>query len=216
MLVDREVLWLAQTNTWVIAPHPGGPAVVIDAPPDPEGIIRLLERNDLQLEALIVTHGHVDHMGAASSVADIHGATVFVHPDDDFLSLEPKRQVVSLFGGMVPGTFEPLRVRATIAHGDRLLLAGIEIEIRHTPGHTPGHCCVHLPTEGWLFSGDQLFAGSIGRTDLPGGSYETLLDSMATQVLTLPDEVRVFPGHGPETTIGRERVSNPFLIGLAP
>ena len=92
-------------------------------------------------------------------------------------------------------------------------LAGLDLEVRHTPGHTPGHCCFYLAGEGILFSGDQLFRGSVGRTDLPGGNWDDLLSSMNSQVLTLPDEVRVLPGHGPETTIGAERRHNPFLTG---
>ncbi len=214
MLLDHASLWLAQTNTWVVAAETGGLAVLVDAPPDPAGILALLNKHNLQLAGLILTHGHVDHMGAAAGVGSATGATVYVHPDDDFLSLDPQRQVEGLFGGLVPGTFEPIRERHDLAHGETLNLAGLDLEILHTPGHTPGHVCVYLDTEGWLFSGDQLFAGSIGRTDLPGGSHSALMESMRTQVLPLPDETRVLPGHGPETTVGRERRTNPFLVGL--
>jgi glyoxylase-like metal-dependent hydrolase (beta-lactamase superfamily II) len=102
----------------------------------------------------------------------------------------------------------------TLEDGTTLSFAGVDLDVLHTPGHTPGHCCFHLATDGILFSGDQLFAGSIGRTDLPGGNYEQLMTSMATRVLTLGDDTRVLPGHGPATTIARERLTNPFLVGL--
>jgi glyoxylase-like metal-dependent hydrolase (beta-lactamase superfamily II) len=107
----------------------------------------------------------------------------------------------------VPEKLDPL------GDGDVVEVAGLNFEVRHTPGHTPGHCCFYLEAEETLFAGDQLFAGSIGRTDLPGGSYDALMSSMRESVMTLDDDVRVLPGHGPETTIGRERATNPFREG---
>jgi glyoxylase-like metal-dependent hydrolase (beta-lactamase superfamily II) len=212
VLLDSSVLWLAQTNCWVVAPEPGGPAVVIDAPPDPSGIGDLLARHDLVPVALLLTHGHIDHMGGAAELERSAGIASYVHPDDDFLTLDPAGQLRALFGVPIPGDHAPPAVRRPLSDGDVLELAGIEIEVRHTPGHTPGHCCFRIASEEWLFSGDQLFAGSIGRTDLPGGDFDLLMRSMSERVLDLPDETRVLPGHGPETTIGRERRTNPFLI----
>lgn len=210
MLLDSDVLWLAQTNTWVISPTPGGPAVVIDAPPDPAGIARLLAAHDLTPVALLLTHGHIDHMGGAESVRTL-GALTYVHPDDDYLTMDPVGQMRALFGMVPPGDYPAPTQRIDLTDGMTVTAAGLSFEVRHTPGHTPGHCCFLLESEGWLFSGDQLFAGSVGRTDLPGGSWEQLLESMRTRVLDLPDDTRVLPGHGPETTIGRERRTNPFL-----
>ncbi len=138
--------------------------------------------------------------------------SAYVHPDDDFLTLDPVGQLRRLLGFPLPGDHPPPAHRRPLAGGQVLDLAGIEIEVRHTPGHTPGHCCFRVPSEEWLFSGDQLFAGSIGRTDLPGGDFDQLMRSMDEQVLDLPDDTRVLPGHGPETTVGRERRTNPFLI----
>jgi glyoxylase-like metal-dependent hydrolase (beta-lactamase superfamily II) len=109
-----------------------------------------------------------------------------------------------------PGSYDVPEVIEHLGDGQVLRMADLELEVRHTPGHTPGHCCFYWATEGVLFSGDQLFAGSIGRTDLPGGSHRQLVDSMRDRVMTLEDEVAVLPGHGPETTIGRERKTNPF------
>lgn len=210
MLIDSRPLWLAQTNTYVVAPEKGGPAVVVDAPPDAGGVLDLLARHDLAPVALLVTHGHVDHVGGAGPVVAKTGVSAYVHPDDDFLTLDPEGQLRMLFGMVPPGDYAPPQRFETLRDGDRLSLAGLDIEVLHTPGHTPGHCCFHLPEHGTLFSGDQLFAGSIGRVDLPGGSLRQLAESMREKVMPLPDETRVLTGHGPETTIGRERRTNPF------
>ena len=214
VLIDRDILWAAQTNCWILARGPGEPAVIIDAPPDLAGISRLLSRHRLSAAALVLTHGHVDHAGGAGDVERTHGVATWVHPDDDFLTLAPDEQLRLLFGVRPPGSYEPPRDRHPLGDGDTLDMAGFRLIVRHTPGHTPGHVCIEVAGEGVLFSGDQLFAGSIGRTDLPGGSYEALMRSMRERVLDLDDDVRVLPGHGPETTIGRERRTNPFIQDL--
>jgi glyoxylase-like metal-dependent hydrolase (beta-lactamase superfamily II) len=206
--------WVAATNAWVVADEPGGRAVIIDVPPEPEPIGAFLAKEGLAVVGLLLTHGHIDHTGGAGIMARITGAVTYVHPDDDFLTLHPAEQLRGLFGMVPPGDFDPPEAMEALRHGDKLDLAGVTLEVRHTPGHTPGHCCFLASDEGVLFSGDQLFAGSVGRTDLPGGSYQSLMSSMRAQVMTLDDGVRVLPGHGPETTIGRERRHNPFLTGL--
>lgn len=215
MLIDAASLWLAETNCYVVAADRGGPCVIVDAPPDVPAIEALVRKHDLVPAALLVTHGHIDHAGggAVAAAFDIEAS---LHPDDEFLALDPGAQIRMLFGGADPETvrqFEFPSKYQPLQGGDSLDIAGLRLDVLHTPGHTPGHCCFLLEAEGVLFSGDQLFAGSIGRTDLPGGDYDTLMESMAKKVLTLPDDTDVLPGHGPTTTIGRERRVNPFLQG---
>ncbi|MCP3974879.1 MAG: MBL fold metallo-hydrolase [bacterium] len=214
MLIESRELWLAATNTYVVAPEPGGPAVIIDAPPDPEAVVGLLGQHDLTPVALLLTHGHIDHMGGAGGVVTATGVEAYLHDGDDFLVQDPAAILRALFGIVAaPGEFDPPPFRS-LEDKSSLELAGLTFDVVHTPGHTPGHCCFVLESEGIMFSGDQLFAGSIGRTDLPGGSYEQLMDSMRDRVLAYPDETDVLPGHGPRTTLGRERRTNPFLQGM--
>ncbi|MFQ5967204.1 MAG: MBL fold metallo-hydrolase [Acidimicrobiia bacterium] len=213
MLIETVPLWFAQTNAYVVAAEHGGPAVLIDAPPDPDSLLEQLKKHDLAAVALLITHGHVDHVGGAGQVVRQAEIRAYVHPADDFLTLDPDTQLRGLFGMLPPGDYAPPARFESLADGQRLELAGLTIDVIHTPGHTPGHCC--FLTEGTLFSGDQLFAGSIGRTDLPGGDYGALMDSMARKILPLADELIVLPGHGPRTTLGRERRTNPFLSNIA-
>jgi hydroxyacylglutathione hydrolase len=211
MLTVRVPAWLAETNAYILAEESGSQAVVIDAPPEPDAIGAVLIQHDLTLTAVVLTHGHIDHTGGSGELARATGASVYVHPDDDFLTLHPVEQLRAMFGMTPPGVYDVPERFQSLSDGDRIGLAGLEFEVRHTPGHTPGHCCFYLEHEETLLSGDQLFAGSIGRTDFPYGSHQALMTSMAEKVMVLPDETRVLPGHGPETTIGRERTGNPFL-----
>ncbi|MBT8250508.1 MAG: MBL fold metallo-hydrolase [Acidimicrobiia bacterium] len=210
MLIDTAPLWIAATNTYVVASERGGFAVVIDCPPDPEGIGLLLRKHELIPIAALVTHAHIDHLGGAGSLARATGVDVHLHPDDAFLAMAPEQQLSLLFGAHMPDLdVNPPAAYVDLVDGARLSLAGLDIDVVHTPGHTPGHCCFLI--DGVLFSGDQLFAGSIGRTDLPGGDFTALMASMEAKILTLDDDVDVLPGHGPPTTIANERASNPFL-----
>ncbi|MGH9168839.1 MAG: MBL fold metallo-hydrolase [Acidimicrobiia bacterium] len=216
ILVTGRPLWAALTNCYVVAPERGGPAVVVDTPPDVPAVLELLAEHDLQPVGLLVTHGHVDHVGGAGEVVRKTGVVAYLHPDDDWLALDPETQLRGLFGELPPGDFAPPESFGRLSDGGVLEMAGLRLQVLHTPGHTPGHCCFYLEGEGVLFSGDQLFAGSIGRTDLPGGDFPSLMRSMEEKVLALPADVVVYPGHGPTTTLARERATNPFLQGILP
>lgn len=209
MKIHQIPAWLADTNCYVLVGE-NDQAVLVDAPPDPDRIGAHLADHRLAVIGILLTHGHVDHTGGAGKLAAQTGAVTYVHPDDDFLTLHPIEQLNALFGTVPPGSYEVPERLERLEDGQTLDMAGLTLQVRHTPGHTPGHCCFHSEEQGVLFSGDQLFAGSIGRTDLPGGSFEQLMASMRDRVMTLDDEVDVLPGHGPVTTIGRERATNPF------
>jgi glyoxylase-like metal-dependent hydrolase (beta-lactamase superfamily II) len=144
-------------------------------------------------------------------VAKAFAMSAYLHPDDEWLAADPRLQLQALWGVAPPGDYEQPERYERLADGQMLSMTGIDLEVRHTPGHTPGHCCFWVPGEGALFSGDQLFAGSIGRTDLPGGDHDALMRSMAERILPLPLDTAVLPGHGPTTTLARELESNPFL-----
>lgn len=189
--------------------------MVVDAPPDPDGVGALLRKHDLTPVALLLTHAHIDHLGGAGAVSRGMAVSAYLHPDDAWLAEAPEVQLRSLLGMVPEGDFAPPEQYVDLVDGQKLELAGTGLEVLHTPGHTPGHCCFLLDSEQVLFSGDQLFAGSVGRTDLPGGDTEELFRSMKDRILPLDDAVEVLPGHGPATTIGRERRANPFLQGLA-
>lgn len=214
MIIEGTPLWLADTNCYVVAREEGGEAVVIDAPPDPEGIEALLDAHGLTPVALLATHGHIDHVGGVSGVTARHPMPVYVH-EADLPALENPAAFTGPLGRALRGLrLDPPEVVELTADGDTIEVAGLAFTAVHTPGHTPGHICYLLEVgngEDVLFSGDHLFAGSVGRTDLPGGSWDVLLKSMRDKILTLDDDVVVAPGHGPATTIGRERATNPFL-----
>jgi hydroxyacylglutathione hydrolase len=220
-------------NCYLVAPAPGEECVIIDPGQDAErGIEELLDRYRLKPIAVLLTHGHVDHIWSVAPVCGAKGVPAYVHPDDRELLADPgkgldllAKQHLGGFRGVVPPgkhslggrTFtEPDDVRA-LADGEVIPLAGLDFTIGHTPGHTPGSVTFRSREDDLdaLFTGDLLFAGSVGRTDLPGGDHATMLRSLA-RTLTLPDATVVLPGHGPTTTIGDERTANPFLNGLQP
>jgi hydroxyacylglutathione hydrolase len=207
-------------NCYIVAPAPGEECVVIDPGQDAErGIEELLARYRLKPIAVLLTHGHIDHVWSVGPVCGAKGIPAYIHPADRDLLADPAsglgRNVgQELFGGI---TFtEPDDVRE-LKDGGTLSLAGVELTVGHMPGHTQGSVTYRGGSDDLdaLFSGDLLFAGSIGRTDLPGGDHAAMLKSLG-RTLTLPDETVVLPGHGPQTTIGAERRTNPFLTGLEP
>jgi hydroxyacylglutathione hydrolase len=222
VLIEGLRLWVAGTNAWLVAPSgAGGECVLIDAPPDPAAILGRLRDQRLKLVAVLATHGHVDHVGGISEVvgAQAGSTPVRIHDGDRHMLLDPVGTSGTL-GELLAYEdidLEPPELIAGLDDGERVSGAGMTFTALHTPGHTRGSTCFLLEVDGEppiLFSGDHLFKGSIGRTDLPGGSREQLLDSMAAKILPLADDVQVLPGHGDTTTVGRERATNPFLVGL--
>jgi len=220
MLIEGLPLWLAQTNCWIVAPQgPGGECVLVDAPPDPQSILDRLEHHGLKLVAVFNTHGHIDHIGGVGTL--VHGTDhhvdVRIHDADRHMLLDPKG-TSGMLGAYLEGLdLRPPELIEGMDDGEQVRGAGMTFTAIHTPGHTRGSVCFRLDVEGEppiLFSGDHLFAGSIGRTDLPGGSFEQLMASMADKILPLPDALQVLPGHGQTTTLGLERRTNPCLVEL--
>ncbi|WP_406674559.1 MBL fold metallo-hydrolase [Nonomuraea sp. N2-4H] len=207
-----------QTNCYVVAPAAGEECVIVDPGQDAtEGVEELLREHRLKPVAVLLTHGHLDHVWSVAPVCGARDVPAWIHPDDRHLLSDPaagwSQTSANLFGGITLS--EPDDVRE-LSDGAVLRLAGLELVVDHTPGHTRGSVSFRLPRDQIMFSGDLLFAGSIGRTDLPGGDYATILRSLATKCLPLPDDTVVLPGHGPQTTIGRERATNPYLKEAAP
>jgi hydroxyacylglutathione hydrolase len=206
------------TNCYLVAPQAGAECVIIDPGQDAaRGIEDVIAEHRLRPVAVLLTHGHIDHIWSVAPVCGAKDIPAYIHPDDRALLSDPARGFglgvgQQLFGGL---TFTEPDDVAELSDGMTLHLAGLEFVVDHAPGHTPGSVTFRTPGD-VLFSGDLLFAGSIGRTDLPGGDYPAILDSLARVCLTLPDRTQVLPGHGPQTTIGAERAANPFLAGLAP
>ena len=226
MLVTGFPAGAFAANCYLVAPAPGEECVIIDPGQDAErGIDELIDRYRLKPIAVLLTHGHVDHMWSVAPVCGAKGIPAYIHPDDRELLADPGKGLdlmasQQFLGGMK--FTEPDDVRP-LADGEVIPLAGLDFRIGHAPGHTPGSVTFRRVAENTgaaddldaLFSGDLLFAGSIGRTDLAGGDHAAILRSLA-RTLTLPDETVVLPGHGPVTTIGDERQTNPFLTGLQP
>jgi hydroxyacylglutathione hydrolase len=211
------------TNCYVAATGPGTECVVIDPGKDAaDGVAAVVREHRLKPVAVLVTHGHVDHMWCVAPVAGSYDATAWIHPADRHLLANPmagmSRETTQMLLGGRYEFAEPDDVRE-LTDLQELELAGLRFTVDHTPGHTQGSVTFRAPYEQAdvsevLFSGDLLFAGSIGRTDLPGGDHPTMLRSLTTKVLPLADDVVVLPGHGEQTSIGRERATNPFLLDL--
>jgi hydroxyacylglutathione hydrolase len=217
------------TNCYILSTGPGTECVVVD--PGIEVVKQLdetLREHRLQPVAVLLTHGHLDHTFSVTPVCGAHGISAYIHPDDRELLVDPAKGfgpgITQLFGGRLEWT-EPEDVEL-LTDGAVVSLAGLEFTVDHAPGHTRGSVMFRLPAdppevqagipEELLISGDVLFAGSIGRTDLPGGDYSAMLRSLATKVLPLGDGTIVLPGHGDSTTIGQERRTNPYLAEAVP
>ena len=224
MLLTGFAAGIVQANCYVLALREGADALVVDPGQRAAGRLRrLLDQHRLTPSAVLLTHGHLDHIWNARKVCDDLGVAAHIHADDRFFLSNPAEGHGPRLGQAVVGAMfsEPKQV-VEVADGDKLELAGFTVTVDHTPGHTRGSVAFRIATETedgpveLVFTGDTLFRGSVGRTDLPGGSGRDLLGSIVNKLLVLNDDSVVLPGHGQSTTIGAERRSNPFLAGLCP
>lgn len=220
MIIEELTVTAFQQHTRIVGCESTRQAICIDPGDEAERIVETLERLSLNLQAIALTHAHLDHVGAVTALKKLKpDAKISLHEGDEFMYRAlpeqpawigiPRAQWAAL--GFV--FEEPPPVDHYWTDGEPYDVGDLKLEVRHCPGHTPGHVVFYVPKERKVFVGDVLFAGSIGRTDLPGGSTEQLLDSIKNKLLTLDDDVTVYSGHGPLTTIGEERLTNPFLTG---
>ena len=197
-----------QCNCSIIGDETTHEAMVIDPGDNIENVLALLRKHRLQVKQIVITHAHIDHVGGAMKLRAATGAPILLN-ENDYALLKMLDAQAEWIGVAPPGEVE---IDANMSNGDTVKIGAHAANILHTPGHTEGSVCLYFPAEKLLIAGDTLFAGSIGRTDLPGGSMQKILDSLHGTVLALPDDTLVVPGHGPTTTIGEERESNPWLV----
>lgn len=208
MILEGFPVGALEANCYIVGCRETGEAAVVDPGAEGERILSRLERLGLKCRYIILTHGHADHIGALARVREATGAQVLIHERDAGMLTSPARNM-SMFVG------QALRLEPAdrlLNDGDEIQVGNLTLKVLHTPGHTPGGICLHLDDA--LITGDTLFAGSVGRSDFPGGSHEQLINSIKKKLLAFPPQTRVLPGHGPASTIGEEAADNPFLNGM--
>jgi len=203
LIVETLEVGAFLTNCYLV--HHDGLALIIDPGDDHGRIINRIEKREVNVKSIVLTHGHIDHIGALPEIKKFTGAPVLIHPDDAGMLTDAKANLSYYH----QDEFAADAADGFIAEGDIIDLGQFRFQILHTPGHTPGG--ISLLTNDIVFTGDALFRESIGRTDFPNGSSDTLIRAIKAKLLNLPDNTIVYPGHGPQTTIGRERLSNPWL-----
>ena len=209
MILEMVTVGPFQENCYVIGDEVTGEGALIDPGDEAARIALAVERTNLEIGWIIITHAHIDHVGGVAALVDEYACPVLMHAEAEPMlgQLPTQAMMMGLRFGKVPA------VDRHIEDDEVLEVGGLELKALYTPGHAPGHLAFYLESEGLVLSGDALFAGGVGRTDLFGGDMELLLRSIVERLMTLPDETRVLPGHGPETTIGEEQAHNPFLGG---
>ncbi|MBD3340311.1 MAG: MBL fold metallo-hydrolase [Candidatus Lokiarchaeota archaeon] len=205
MIFEKIVVGQMAVNCYLIGCEQTKRAAIIDPGDEMKSILGAIQEKGLTLTKILLTHGHVDHLTQLHALKAKTGAEVSMHQKDEFL-LSDVQQHAMFFGLPDPGTPKPDRF---LEDGDVIDIGNTKVNVLHTPGHSPGSVTFHVDNR--LFVGDLIFAGSIGRTDLPGGDYDNLMKSVRTKIFTLPDSTIIYPGHGPETTVGREKKSNQFF-----
>lgn len=209
MILERLTVGPFQENCYILGDEGSGLGAVIDPGDEAARIALAVEQTGLEVASIIVTHAHIDHVGAVAALVDEYACPVLMHAEAETMLAQLPTQAVmmGLRFGRVPAVDRHVEDEEVLEVGD------LRLRSLYTPGHAPGHLAFYVEDEGVVLSGDALFAGSVGRVDLGGGSMEVLMKSIEERLLTLPDETIVYPGHGPATTIGEERASNPFLGG---
>ena len=197
-----------QCNCSIIGDETTHQGMVIDPGDDIEDVLDLIEKHNLKIKQIVITHAHIDHVGGAMKLRAATGAPILLN-QNDYALLKMLDVQAAWIGMKDPGKVE---IDHSLGQSDKVQAGSLTADVIHTPGHTEGSICLYFPLENKLVAGDTLFAGSIGRTDLPGGSMEKIIRSLREKVMALPDDTLVVPGHGPLTTIGEERESNPFLV----
>jgi hydroxyacylglutathione hydrolase len=200
-----------QCNCSVFGDEETREGLVVDPGDDIDDVLAVVRKHGLTVKAIVITHAHIDHIGGAQKMKAATGAPVYMNTNDS--ELQKMLDVQAAWLGMRPAA--PVEIDAPAKDGDRLVVGTSEVHVLHTPGHTQGSISLWMPAEGKLVAGDTLFRDSIGRTDLPGGDGRQILRSIHDKLMPLPDDTVVVPGHGPNTTIGREKRFNPFLEGMA-
>lgn len=204
--IDSRILGMVGTNCYLLCNMDIKECVLIDPADSQDEISRMIDESGCSLKGILLTHGHFDHIMAADAVRDKYGVKVYASCDEKNTLEQPHINLGEAYG-------LKLSVKADVWHkdGEILKLAGFDIEALHTPGHTEGGSCYYIREIGVIFSGDTLFCGSVGRTDFPGGSMSEIVRSIKEKVMVLPDDTKVYPGHGEGTSVGYERENNPFL-----
>jgi hydroxyacylglutathione hydrolase len=207
MILEILTVGALETNCYILGDEKTKQAVVIDPGGDFEIIEDHLKKLKLKAQYIILTHGHVDHIGALGELKEATQAKILIHSKDSAMLYDPN-QNLSIFSG---DRIIPIKADKLLEEGDIIQCGGIKLEVLHTPGHTPGG--ISLLTDKMIFTGDSLFCGSIGRTDFPGSSFQNLIQSIKDKLLSKDDDFAIYPGHGPSSTIGEERKNNPLLTG---
>jgi hydroxyacylglutathione hydrolase len=209
MILERLIVGMLQTNCYLLGDPLTRQAAVIDPGGDVDRIAVRLEHHQLELVTILNTHGHFDHVLDAWALKEKSGGKVVLHANDKAILQDRSVGLVGMFSALKKSPKGP--IDHWVREGDHIQVGGLRLEVLETPGHTPGHVSYYLSDANIIFVGDTLFAGSIGRTDFPGGSYDQLIRSVRSKIFPLDDNTVVYPGHGPETTVGQEKRTNPFF-----
>jgi hydroxyacylglutathione hydrolase len=209
MILEMLTVGPFQENCYIVGDEASGVGAVVDPGDEAARIAMAVEQTGLEIGSIIVTHAHIDHVGGVAALVDEYACPVLMHAEAEPMleQLPTQALMMGLRFGKIPTVDRHIDEGVTLEVGD------LRLRPLYTPGHAPGHLSFYIEDEGLVLSGDALFAGSVGRVDLPGGSMEVLMRSIEERLMTLPDETRVYPGHGPQTEIGSERATNPFLQG---